>query len=114
MMAIPSPPLWDMKPTEPGRAGVGAKVALSPTVGAVFSTPRQLGPITRIPDCRQMASSSRWRSAPASPVSAKPEEMTSSARTPAAAHSRATASTSSAGTTTTASSIGAAIALTEG
>ena len=53
MIAIPRPPLWDMKPTRPAVAGCGANVALSRTSGAVLSTPRQLGPTSRIPASRQ-------------------------------------------------------------
>ena len=79
MIAIPRPPLCDMKPTRPGTAAGGAKVALSRTSGAVLSTPRQLGPTSRIPASRQTSSSSRWRAAPSAPVSANPAEITSSA-----------------------------------
>ena len=41
-----SAPLWLMKPTEPGRAMVVAKVAFRPVSGLI--TPRQLGPMTRM------------------------------------------------------------------
>ena len=46
--------------------------------------PRQLGPIRRAPCARTSASSSSWRAAPSAPVSAKPAEITHSARTPRA------------------------------
>ncbi len=101
MIAMPSPPLCDRKPTFPGIAGCGANVALRRTSGCVLMSPRQLGPISLIPDVRQISTSSRWRSAPSSPASANPAEMTSSERTPTPAHSRATPTTPAAGTTTT-------------
>ena len=44
--AVHSAPLWLMKPTEPGRAMVVAKVAFRPESGLI--TPRQLGPTTRM------------------------------------------------------------------
>ena len=90
----------------PGGGMVGAKVALRRTAGTVFRMPRQFGPISRIPDSRQTSISSRWRSVPAAPVSAKPAEMTTTAGTPFAAHSRATALTAGAGTAITARSSG--------
>ena len=101
MIAIPRPPLCERNPTRPGIAGCGANVALSRTSGCVLSTPRQLGPISLIPELRQISTSSRWRCAPSTPASAKPAEMTRSERTPALAHSRATSTTFAAGTTTT-------------
>ena len=93
MIATPRPPLCDMKPTRPGIAWRAPNVALSRTPGLVFSTPRQLGPTIRMPASRQTSSSSCWRRSPSSPASANPAEITSSARTPAAAHSRATPTT---------------------
>jgi hypothetical protein len=92
---------------------VGAKVALSCVSGCVLRTPRQLGPTSLTPDARHSSSSSRWRSAPAPPISAKPAEMTTSARAPAATHSRATDITRGAGTTITARSTGAGRSLTD-
>ena len=44
--------------------------------------PRQFGPSSRAPCARTSASSCSCRSRPSSPVSAKPEEITQSARTP--------------------------------
>jgi hypothetical protein len=104
IVAIPSPPDCDMKPTDPARAWCGANVALSRTPGAVLRTPRQFGPTIRIPAARQTSTSSCWRAAPSDPASAKPEEITTSARAPTAAHSRAIAATCSAGTMITARS----------
>ena len=80
--------------------------------GAVFSTPRQLGPISRMPEARQTPSSSPCRAPPSAPVSPNPAEITSSARTPASAHCRATSATRGAGTTTTAKSTGSGISPT--
>ena len=106
MMARPRAPLWDRNPTRPGSGTIGPKVASRSTCGSVFKIPRQLGPISRIPVARQTASSSRWRSAPSGPVSANPAEMTTMARTPLAAQSRAAWTTAGAGTTSTARSTG--------
>src|ERR1039458_8112591 len=44
--AVQSAPLWLMKPTDPGRATVVAKVAFIPESGLI--TPRQFGPMIRI------------------------------------------------------------------
>ena len=84
--AVHSAPLWLMKPTEPGRAMVVAKVAFRPVSGLI--TPRQLGPITRM--LAACASSSSWcsRAAPSGPISLKPAEMTMAPRTPFSPHSR--------------------------
>jgi hypothetical protein len=89
-------------------------VASSRTPGLVLTIPRQFGPISRIPEERQTASSCRWRSAPSGPVSANPAEITTSARTPAAAHSSAAPTTAWAGTATTARSTGPGTSATEG
>ncbi len=59
-----------------------------------------------MPASRQTSTSSLWRTAPSAPTSLNPAEITSSARVPAAAHSRATAATCSAGTAITARSTG--------
>ena len=76
------------------RARERANVALSRGP----ATPRQFGPIRRMPVARQKAASRRRRSVPS--ASSKPAETTSSAATPCAAQSRATASTACAGTAT--------------
>ena len=44
--------------------------------------PRQFGPTSRAPCARTSASSCSWRSRPSAPISAKPAEITQSARTP--------------------------------
>jgi len=106
MMASPRAPDWDMNPTRPGRGTVGPKLASRHTRGSVLTMPRQLGPIRRMPAARQTASSSRWRSAPSGPISAKPAETTTMARTPLAAQSRAAWTTEGAGTASTARSTG--------
>jgi len=63
--------------------------------------PRQFGPTSRPPWARTSASSRSWRSRPSAPTSAKPEEMTQSARAPAASASSAAARTSPPGRETT-------------
>ena len=62
---------------------------------------------------RQTASSSRCNASPSSPVSAKPAASTISARTPRAAHMRATGMHCAAGTASTAASSSPGIASTE-
>ncbi len=104
--AKPRAPLWERNPTRPCGGYADAKVAFSRTSGSVFRIPMQFGPMSRIPACRHTARSSRWRSRPSSPVSANPAEMTTSPRTPLAAHSRAASTTPGAGTTITARSTG--------
>jgi hypothetical protein len=113
MIAIPRPPLCDRKPTGPGTARCGANVAFRRTCSSVLSTPKQFGPMIRMPASRHTATSSRWRASPSSPTSRNPAEITSSERTPFVAHSRATSITYSAGTTTTARSISAGMSVIE-
>ena len=64
----------------PGGSARGANVALRPSAGTAM--PRQFGPTSRAPCARTSASSCSWRSTPSEPISAKPAEMTQSARTP--------------------------------
>ena len=49
---------------------------------AAEKMPRQFGPISRAPCARTSASSCSWRRIPSAPVSAKPAEITQSARVP--------------------------------
>ena len=102
--ALPNPPLCEAKATSPGVGAAGATVAFSAISGSGLATPREFGPTIRMPAARQTASSSSWRARPAGPISAKPAVRTTSARTPLAAHARATSTTAFAGTTITASS----------
>ena len=81
-----SAPLWLMKPTEPGRAMVVAKVAFMPESGLM--TPRQFGPMTRMPASCASFSNCRSNSAPSGPISLKPAEITMAPRTPFSPHSR--------------------------
>ena len=113
-IATPSAPDWLTNPTVPGRAGVGAKVALSDTAASVLITPMQLGPTIRTPAARTRSRSRRSSAAPSSPVSAKPAVIVTSALTPAAMHSSTTGSTRSRGTITTARSIGSGTAAIRG
>ncbi len=50
-------------------------------------TPRQLGPMMRIPYSSALATRSRSSWAPSSPTSLKPAEMTTAVGTPASPHS---------------------------
>ena len=82
----------------PGGRPPGAKVALSATAGSVLSTPRQLGPTSRIPAARQMPSSSSWRARPSAPSrrsrrTARRARARPSPRTPARPRARAGAAT---------------------
>ena len=88
-----------------------AKVAFSR--GPATAIPRQFGPISRAPCERTSASSRSCRSAPSLPTSAKPAEMTTSARTPLRSASSAAASTCSPGTEITARSTGSGISATD-
>ena len=65
----------------PGGADREANVALSRT--AAEEMPRQLGPRRRAPCARIAARSALCRSSPSEPTSAKPAEMTQTARMPA-------------------------------
>jgi hypothetical protein len=112
--ANPRPPLWDRKPMRPGIGRSGAKVASRLTSAAVLITPMQFGPTSRMPACRQMSISSRCRATPSGPASPNPEEITTRARTPFSAHSRATLETTAAGTVTTAISTSPGTASTVG
>ena len=78
--ASPSAPLCDEKPMRPSGSARGANVALRPRPGTAM--PRQFGPTSRAPCARTSASSCSCRSRPSAPVSAKPAEITHSARTP--------------------------------
>ena len=102
--AAPKAPLWETKPTVPAGTSARANVPVSETSGALLTIPIEFGPTSRIPLCRQISSSSASRAAPSAPASAKPAVMTTSAATPASAHSRATSGTLSAGTATIARS----------
>ena len=109
--ARPRAPLCDEKPIEPGAALRAAKVAFR--LGAADARPRQFGPMSRAPCARTAASSCSWRSRPACPTSAKPAEMTTSARTPARSASSAAGTTASAATAITARSTVSGISATD-
>ena len=108
----PSAPDWDEKPMLPLGAERAAKVAFRR--GPATAMPRQFGPISRAPWARTSASSCSCRSTPSLPTSAKPAEMTTSARTPLRSASSAAASTCSPGTEITARSTGSGISATDG
>ncbi len=103
-IAEPSAPDWQKKPARP-RGGISPdRLALIDTSGSVLMMPSALGPISRTPYERESPTSRRCRCRPSSPVSAKPEEITTRPCTPLAAQSRTTSSTASAGTATIATS----------
>ncbi len=104
--ATPKAPDWLKMPTRPGPGNRGARVALRRTSGSVFATPRQFGPITRMPAAWAARTSARCAAAPSTPASAKPAEMTTRPCTPAAAASATTSGVDSGGTATTARSTG--------
>ena len=74
----------------------------------------QFGPTIRIPAPRTSLVRRCCAARPASEASAKPEEITTTPRTPAAAHSSTTPSTAAAGTAMTARSTGFPTASTRG
>ncbi len=92
------------KPTRPFGGAGRAAVALSATAGAVFTTPKQLCPRTRMPLPRARATSSCSAAAPSGPFSANPADSTTSPCTPLRAHSSTTEGTASGGVATTARS----------
>jgi hypothetical protein len=102
--ASPSAPLCDRNPTRPGGGYRVENVPFSRTSDAVFTIPMQFGPMIRIPYERARSTSSTCRAVPSPPTSLKPDEITTSPRTPFSPHSRVTSSTSGAGTTMNASS----------
>ena len=71
-----------------------------------MATPSEFGPTRRRPCARTSSNSSRCNSPPSGPASAKPAEITSTARTPTRAASSTTPATSTAGTAITTSSGG--------
>ena len=109
--ASPSAPDCDEKPIRPAGSARGAKVAFS--FGFEEAIPRQFGPSSRAPCARTSASSCSCRSRPSAPVSANPEEITQSARTPFASASSAASSTRGPGRQITASSIASGISVIE-
>ena len=52
----------------------------------MFTTPMQFGPISRMPEAGRASSSSCWSAVPTGPVSANPDEITTSPRTPLLPH----------------------------
>jgi nucleotide-binding universal stress UspA family protein len=99
---------------EPAAGHVAANVALSETDGSTLSTPMQFGPTMRSPELRTSRRRRPCAARPSTEASAKPDEMTTTPRTPAAAQSATTSSTPAAGTVMTARSTLAPTALTLG
>src|SRR5665213_384491 len=103
-IAVTKAPLWLTRATFPGRAKPPAKVAFRLDQG--FMTPKQLGPITRIPAGLALAMIRRSNSAPSGPTSLNPAEITMTDLTPTCAHSATSWGTALAGVTMTAKSTG--------
>ena len=82
MTAMPRAPLWERNATRPAGGHVVANVPFRRMSGSVFTTPMQFGPISRIPEARHTSRSSCWSDDPSGPVSANPDEITTSPRTP--------------------------------
>ena len=104
-MAKPRPPDCMTRPATPGRAGRAANVASRPRPGT--ATPKESGPISRMPYRRQVASR-----APFAPASS-PAVITTRDRAPRWPHCSATSSTPAAGTATTARSTASGRSVTE-
>ena len=101
---MPNAPDCDAKAMVPGTGTRDAKVASRRTSGDVLMIPKQFGPTMRMPPRCARNVNSRWSVAPASPTSAKPDEITTNAPTPLREHWSTTSSALSAGTATTATS----------
>ena len=97
-------PDWESRPTAPAGGGDSAKLALSRADGR--STPRQLGPMRRMPPRRAAATISSCSRRPSSPISEKPAEMMIAWPTPAAAASGIRAGMKRGGMATTMRSTG--------
>ncbi len=104
-------PLWLRKPTEPVRAMPEAKVAFTPEGGTI--TPRQLGPMIRIPALRAFSSNCFSSSLPSSPASLNPAEITTAALMPTCPHSSIRPGMNFEGVTRTARSTSAGMSFTE-
>src|SRR3954451_1727098 len=113
-IAEPSAPDWQKNPARPRGGITPDSEALIDTSGSVLMMPRAFGPISRTPYDRDSPTSLRWRWRPSSPVSAKPEEITTRPCTPLAAQSSTSSWTESAGTATIATSTVSGIASTDG
>src|SRR6185312_324274 len=112
-IAMPSAPDWQKNPTRPGGGTTGARVPLSRTARLVLTSPRQLGPITRIPFALARATMCRWAEAPDSSASANPAVITTNPCTPLARQDSTTSATDAAGTVTTARSTGSGMSVTD-
>ena len=95
-VAKPSPPDCMTSPATPGLGCAAANVASRPIPGT--ATPKQFGPISRMP-CRRQAASK-----PARVASSSPEVITTHARTPRWPHCSAVSTRAAAGTAITARS----------
>ena len=111
--AMPRAPDCEKNPIRPRPGITGDIEALNDASTAVLMTPRQFGPMTRMPSARAWVTRSACRRCPSGPISAKPALMTTSPRTsPRAPHSAATSSAAAAGTATTARCTGSGMSLT--
>ena len=107
-----SAPLWLTSPMAPSGSRSVSSTTDEQSASRWWGTisPMQLGPTSRMPDSRAIATSSAWRAAPSAPASAKPVEMMTQQPTPAAAASRTVATSEEPGTARMATSGGAGAA----
>ena len=96
---MPSAPDCEDMAMLPGSGYTGENEPFMLTAALVLMTPRQLGPIMRMPARRTIDRSSFSRALPSGPVSEKPALMTTMPRTPFSTHCWTTSSTMAAGTT---------------
>ncbi len=104
MIPVISAPDWLTRPIRPGGGATAAKLALSAAAGR--NTPRQLGPMRRMPTSRAISTIWPCSASPSSPISANPALMMMAARTPTAAASVSNAGMKRGGIATTMSSTG--------
>ena len=105
-------PDCDMKAIEPIEGVPAANEAFIGTKGSI--TPRQLGPMIRMPYRRAMSSSSLSLLAPSSPASRNPALITTAPLAPFLPDSSRTVATNLLGTTMTTRSMGPGTSSTDG
>ena len=98
-ITAPSAPDCERNAASPRVGGASAKEAFIENSSAVFRTPMQFGPTSRMPYCSQIATSSSCRFTPSPPISEKPAVMQTMPPTPFSPQSRTASCTKRAGTT---------------
>src|SRR5215469_10447844 len=112
-MKLPLAPLCVTTAIEPARDGARKPPVHSGTLSMKLTKPRQFGPSSDTPCCRASDASRAWWSAPAWPVSAKPDVRITALCTSAVARSASASSIATIGTMSSARSIGAPTAAHE-